>query len=117
MSRESIENLTKDLKDILIKTKKELKNKDDFIKKHKTVHDLTKKESQKLYEENTKLKKQVQQYEVYMKTQQIEKRRKEKNEFERQKKELQRRKNEQENDISMLNELKKLKKMDILNLI
>ena len=117
MSRESIENLTKDLKDILIKTKKELKNKDDFIKKHKTVHDLTKKEYQKLYEENTKLKKQVQQYEVYMKAQQIEKRRKEKNEFERQKKELQRRKNEQENDISMLNELKKLKKMDILNLI
>ena len=50
-----------------------------------------------------------------MKTQQKEKRRKEKNEFERQKKELQCRKNEQENDISMLNELKKLKKMDILN--
>ena len=86
MSSESIENLTKDLKDILIKTKKELKNKDDFIKKHKTVHDLTKKEYQKLYEENTKLKKQVQQYEVYLKTQQTEKRRKEKNEFERQKK-------------------------------
>ena len=86
MSRESIENLTKDLKDILIKTKKELKNKDDFIKKHNTVHDLTKKEYQKLYKENTKLKKKVQQYEVYMKTQQIEKRRKEKNEFERQKK-------------------------------
>ena len=83
MSRESIQNLTKDLKDILINTKKELKNKDDCIKKHKTVQDLTKKEYQKLYEENTKLKKQVQQYEVYMKTQQIEKRRKEKNEFER----------------------------------
>ena len=108
MSRESIQNLTKDLKDILFNTKKELKNKDDCIKKHKTVHDLTKKEYQKLYEENTKLKKQIQQYEVYMKTQQIEKGRKGKNEFERQKKELQRRKNEQENDISMLNELKKL---------
>ena len=43
MSRESIENLTKDLKDILIKTKKELKNKDDIIKKHRGINDLTKK--------------------------------------------------------------------------
>ena len=110
MSKESIESLTKDLKQVLITTKKELQNKDDFLKKHRTVHDLTKKEYQKLYEENTKLKKQLQQYEVYMKTQQIEKRRKEKNEFERQKKELQCRKNVQENDMSMLNELKKLKK-------
>ena len=110
MSKESIESLTKDLKQVLITTKKELQNKDDFLKKHRTVHDLTKKEYQKLYEENTKFKKQLQQYEVYMKTQQIEKRRKEKNEFERQKKELQCRKNVQENDMSMLNELKKLKK-------
>ena len=86
MSRESIENLTKDLKDILIKTKKELKNKDDIIKKHRGINDLTKKEYQKMYEENSKLKKQLQQYEVYIKTQQIEKRRKGKNEFERQKK-------------------------------
>ena len=49
MSRESNENLTKDLKDILIKTKKELKNKDDVIKKHKTVNDLTKKKNIKNY--------------------------------------------------------------------
>ena len=33
MSKESVENLTRELKDILLKTKKELKNKDDFIKK------------------------------------------------------------------------------------
>ena len=110
MSKESIESLTKDLKQVLIRTKKELQNKDDSLKKHRTVHDLTKKEYKKLCEENTKLKNQLQQYEVYMKTQQIEKRRKEKNEFERQKKELQRRKNEQENDMSMLSELKKQKK-------
>ena len=31
MSKESVENLTRELKDILLKTKKELKNKDDFI--------------------------------------------------------------------------------------
>ena len=31
MSKESVANLTRELKDILLKTKKELKNKDDFI--------------------------------------------------------------------------------------
>ena len=31
----SVESLTKDLKDILLKTKQELKNKDDYIKKTK----------------------------------------------------------------------------------
>ena len=71
MSKESVENLTRELKDILLKTKKELKNKDDFIKKAKTIQDLTKREYQNLYEENSKLKKKIQQYETYMKTQQI----------------------------------------------
>ena len=47
----SVESLTKDLKDILLKTKQELKNKDDYIKKQRTVNDLTKKEYQKLYKE------------------------------------------------------------------
>ena len=51
MSKDSVESLTKDLKDILIQTKQELKNKDDYIKKQKTVQELTKKEYQKLYEE------------------------------------------------------------------
>ena len=88
MSKESVENLTRELKDILLKTKKELKNKDDFIKKAKTIQDLTKREYQNLYEENSKLKKKIGQYETYMKTQHIEKRRREKNEFEKQKKEL-----------------------------
>ena len=115
MSKESVESLTKDLKDILLKTKQELKIKDDHIKKQKTIQELTKKEYQKLYEEHSLVKKQLQQYEAYMKTQRLEKRRKEKNELERQKKELERRKNEQENDISMLNEFKKLKKLNMLN--
>ena len=70
MSKESVENLTRELKDILLKTKKkQLKNKDDFIKKAKTIQDLTKREYQNLYEENSKLKKKIQQYETYMKTQ------------------------------------------------
>ena len=117
MSKESVENLTRELKDILLKTKKELKNKDDFIKKAKTIQDLTKREYQNLYEENCKLKKKIQQYETYMKTQQIEKRRREKNEFEKQKKELQRKKKEQDKDISVLSKIKKLKRMDLLNYI
>ena len=33
MSRDSVESLAKDLKDILLKTKQELKNKDDYKKK------------------------------------------------------------------------------------
>ena len=111
----SVESLTKDLKDILLKTKQELKNKDDYIKKQRTVNDLTKKEYQKLYEEYTLAKKQLQQYDAYMKTQRLEKRRKEKNELEKQKMEFERRKNEQENEISMLNEFKKLKKLNMLN--
>ena len=117
MSKESVENLTRELKDILLKTKKELKNKDDFIKKAKTIQDLTKREYQNLYEENSQLKKKIGQYETYMKTQHIEKRRREKNEFEKQKKELQRKKKEQDEDISVLSELKKLKRMDLLNYI
>ena len=32
----SVESLTKDLKDILLKTKQELKNKEDYIKKQKS---------------------------------------------------------------------------------
>ena len=56
MSRDSVENLAKDLKDIL-KTKQELKSKDAYIKKQNTIHDLTKKEYQKLYEDFNNLKK------------------------------------------------------------
>ena len=48
MSRDSVESLTKDLKDILVKTKKELQNKDAYIKKQSTINGLTRKEYQKL---------------------------------------------------------------------
>ena len=79
------------------------------------MQDLTKKEYQKLYEEYTSVKKQLQQYDAYMKTQGLEKRRKEKNELEKQKIEFKCRKNKQQNEISMLNEFKKLKKLNMLN--
>ena len=57
MGKESVENLTRELKDILLKTKKELKNKEDVIKITRTIQDLTKREYQNLYEENSKLNK------------------------------------------------------------
>ena len=57
MSRDSVENLTKDLKDIFIKTKQELRNKDAYIKKQNTINDLIKKDYQKLYEDYNNLKK------------------------------------------------------------
>ena len=48
MSRDSVESLTKDLKDILLKTKQELKNKDDYIKKTKHYSRLNKKRVSKI---------------------------------------------------------------------
>ena len=45
MSRDSVESLTKDLKDILVKIKQELKNKDAYIKKQNSINDLTRKDT------------------------------------------------------------------------
>ena len=101
MSRDSVQNLTKDLKDILIKIKQELRNKDAYIKKQNTINDLTKKEYQKLYEDYNKLKKKNE-YESYARTQRIEKRRKEQNDNEKQKKAQELR---SVNDLALLNEI------------
>ena len=86
MSHDSVENLTRDLKDILIKTKHELKTKNDYIKKQNTINNLTRKEYQKLYENYNNLKKKMNEYESYARTQRIERRRKEQNDNEKQKK-------------------------------
>ena len=83
MSLDSVKTLTKDLKDILLKTKQELKNKDDYIKKQNTIHDLTKKEYQKLYDEYSDLKKKMNQYESYVRMQRIERKKKEQNDIEK----------------------------------
>ena len=104
MSRDSVENLTKYLKDILITTKQELRNKDAYIKKQNTINDLTKKEYQKLYEDYNNLKKKINEYESYTRTQRIEKRRKEQNDNEKQKKAQELR---SVNDLALLNEIKK----------
>ena len=106
-AKESIQSITKELKTLLVKAKKEIKVKDESLKKIRNIHEMTKKEYQKLYNEHINLKKKLQQYEEYYKSQQIEKKRKEREDLEKEKKELERRKKE---DFSMLDEIKKLKK-------
>ena len=91
MNNVSLESKSGELKNLLLKTKKELKNKNDALKQAKNIQDLTKKEYQTLLNENSKLKKKkFEKYESYYKSQQIEKRRKERNDIEKQKKELER---------------------------
>ena len=58
-NKDSIQNITKELKTLLVKTKKELKTKDEAFKKKKTVHELTKKEYQTLLNDHAKLKKKT----------------------------------------------------------
>ena len=55
------------------KEKKELNIKNYALKKTKNVHEMRKKEYQNLYNEHTVLKKKLQQYEEYYRSQQIQK--------------------------------------------
>ena len=50
--KDSIQSITNDLRTILLKAKKEIKQKNDELKKTKNVHQLTKKEYQALYNEH-----------------------------------------------------------------
>ena len=104
-AKETIQGMTKELRTLLLNAKKELKIKEESLKKTKHIHEMTKKEYQTLYNEHVKVKKKPQQYEEYYRSQQIEKRRKERNNIEKEKKELECRKKE---DFSMLDEIKKL---------
>ena len=52
-----MESITGELKKLLVKTKKELKYKEDALKQAKNIQYLTKKEYQTLFGENSKLKK------------------------------------------------------------
>ena len=71
--KDSIQSITNDLRTILLKAKKEIKQKNDELKNAKNVHQLTKKEYQALYNENAQLKKKLAQYEKYFKSTQIQK--------------------------------------------
>ena len=57
--KDNIQSLTNDLKAILLKAKKEIKQKTDELKSTKNVHQLTKKEYQTLYNEHAQLKKKL----------------------------------------------------------
>ena len=83
------------------------------LKKTKSVHILTKKEYQTLFNENAQLKKKLNQYEEYIKSQQIQKKRNEKEKLENERKKLKRK---QVDEIAILNEINKLKKLDLENL-
>ena len=71
--KDSIQSITNDLRTILLKTKKEIKQENDELKNAKNVHQLTKKEYQALYNEYVQLKKKLAQYEEYFKSTQIQK--------------------------------------------
>ena len=71
--KDNIQSLTNDLKAILLKAKKEIKQKTDELKNTKNVHQLTKKEYQTLYNEHAQLKKKLAQCEEYFKATQIQK--------------------------------------------
>ena len=72
--KEDIDSITNELKNLLIKVKKEIKQLKDKQKKV-SVHSLTKKEYQTLYDENAQLEKKITQYEQYVKSQNIQKKR------------------------------------------
>ena len=90
--KETIQGISKELKTLLLNAKKQLKVKDETIKKPKDIHEITRKEYQKLYNEHLQIKKKLQQYEEYYKSQQIQNRRKERDDLEKEKKELERKK-------------------------
>ena len=73
--KEDIDSITNELKNVLLKAKKEIKQLKDEQKKI-SVDSLTKKEYQTLYDENAQLKKKITQYEQYVKSQNIQKKEK-----------------------------------------
>ena len=69
----NIRSITAEFKNILLKTQKDLKARDERFKKHKNVYEMNKREYQTLYKENLELKKRLEQYESYYKNQQKQK--------------------------------------------
>ena len=114
-SKDDIQSIANELKTMLLNTKKKMKEKDESLKKVKSVHEITKKEYQTLFNEHTKMKKKkLQQYKEHLKLQQIQKKRKERDDFGKKKRELELKKKE---EVSVLDEIKKLKEMDLINYI
>ena len=72
-SKDDIRSIANELKTMLLNIKKKMKEKDESLKKVKSIHEMTKKEYQTLFDEHAKMKKRQQQYEKYFKLQQIQK--------------------------------------------
>ena len=73
---ESVAAVTNELKNILLKTHKEMKARDERFKKYKNVHEVTKKKYQNLCRKNLELKKKLEKYEKYFRNQQKKKNKK-----------------------------------------
>ena len=117
--KEDINSITNDLKNVLLKAKKEIKQHRDELKKTQSIHALTKKEYQALYNENAQLKKKLAQYEEYVKSQNIQIKRNERDRIEKEKKDLESysKRRKQMEEISILDEIKMLKKLDLESLL
>ena len=114
-TKDTIQSIQKDLRNLLLRAKKEIAVKTEALKKTQEIQKLTKKEYQKLYNEHVAIKKQLQKYEEYFKSQQIQKRRKKREDLEREKKEIAKYNRKKEEDFDIINEIKKLKKLDLEN--
>ena len=67
-SKDDIRSIANELKAMLLNTRKKMEEKDESLKKVKSVHQMTKKEYQTLFNEYTKMKNKLQQYEEYFKS-------------------------------------------------
>ena len=117
---ESIAAVTNELKNILLKTQKEMKARDERFKKYKNVHEVTKKEYQNLYRENLELKKKLEKYENYCRNQQKEKTKKDHDLLEKQQRKLEtyrQSEGKKKKKTNILEEISKLKELDLLKIL
>ena len=84
----SLRSITAEFQNILLKTQKDLKARDERFKKHKNAHEMTKREYQTLYRENLELTKKLEQYENYYRNQQKQKTKRNQDLLQQQQKEL-----------------------------
>ena len=117
---ESVAVVTNELKNILLKTQKEMKARDERFKKYKNVHEVTKKEYQNLYSQNLELKKKLEKYENYFRNQQKEKTKKDQELLEKQQRKLEtyrKREGKKKKETNILEEISKLKELDLWKIL
>ena len=114
---DSIESLTKDLTSLLLKAKSEINRLKTENKKAGDFKQATRTEYRKLYEENQKLRQKVKDYEQYFKSQNIQKKRNERAARAKENLEISKKRKRQMEELSILDEIKKLKKLDLEGLL